>query len=97
MGGQCASARNLHSYRSGSRNGSDGVRDSINMGANKYGGGLPPTAGVRPYIKGACYNVDVSGQNQIMSSGLHNSYEDKSSALGKIGGGAAGHTPSGGY
>ena len=44
MGGQCASARNLHSYRSGSRNGSDGVRDSINMGANKYGGGLPPTA-----------------------------------------------------
>ncbi len=32
-----SSARNLHQYRSGSRNGSDGVRDSMNMGAKKYG------------------------------------------------------------
>ena len=31
-----SSARNLHQYRSGSRNGSDGVRDSMNMGAKKY-------------------------------------------------------------
>ena len=31
-----ASARNLQAQRSGSRNGSDGVRDSLNMGQRKY-------------------------------------------------------------
>lgn len=54
------SARNLNQYRSGSRNGSDRVRDSINCGkSNNYGYKNQGAAGMRPYVKGACYNVDL--------------------------------------
>ena len=55
----CGSARNLRSYASGSQNGSDGVRDSINLGQRKYQGGQQ----ARPYVKGACYGVDIGQSN----------------------------------
>ena len=40
-----ASARNLQAQRSGSRNGSDGVRDSLSMGQRKYEGAAGIGAG----------------------------------------------------
>ena len=70
-----ASTKNLVSHRSGSRNGSEGVRDSMNMGMKKYGraGDYQPAAGSnpglpRPYVKGNCYNVELGTNNQVMNS-----------------------------
>jgi len=61
-----SSARNLNSYRSGSRNGSEGVRDSLNLGGAAQPSpraGYNPPAGASKYVRGACYNVQPQQEN----------------------------------
>lgn len=78
MGHQHSSAKNLNSHHSGnvSNNGSDGgVRDSMNIGRNKY------AQEMRPYVKGACYDVNLQPNNQVLGS-PRMSYEQRPTQIG---------------